>query len=145
MRFPIVVTDGFGALPMNSATFRLITTNNNREATLNAEARDRYSGTTPEVIIPLPSSSACPNPRTWTLHPVRRSGPCTAAGMRSYRRSCPACRLSWAAGAGRSGWKMGAISTTGQFGGCGIIRVGINSLMEASPRALSHGQEENEA
>jgi hypothetical protein len=39
VRFPIVVTDGFGGLPMNSAAFRLISTNNKREATLNADLR----------------------------------------------------------------------------------------------------------
>ena len=54
MRFPIMVTDGFGALPMNSAAYRLLSTNIQREVTLNAEAYDRYAGTRPEVIIPLP-------------------------------------------------------------------------------------------
>jgi len=58
MRYPIVLTEGFGALPMNSAAYRLITTNAKREATLNAEAFDRYSGSRPEVIIPLPASTA---------------------------------------------------------------------------------------
>ncbi len=55
MRYPIVLTDGFGPLPMNSAAYRLLTTNAKREATLNAELFDRYSGARPEVIIPLPS------------------------------------------------------------------------------------------
>jgi hypothetical protein len=58
MRYPIVVTDGFGALPMNSVAHRLLTTNSKREATLNAEAFDRYSGARPEVIIPLPGKTA---------------------------------------------------------------------------------------
>jgi hypothetical protein len=57
MRYPIVVTDGFGTLPMNSAAYRLITTNVKREVTLNAEVYDRYSGARPEVIIPLPVST----------------------------------------------------------------------------------------
>jgi len=57
MRYPILVTEGFGALPMNSAAFKLLTTNNKREATVNAEHFDRYSGSRPEVIIPLPISS----------------------------------------------------------------------------------------
>jgi hypothetical protein len=60
MRYPIVVTDGFGAVPMNSAAHRLISTNSKREATLNAEALDRYTGAHPEVIIPLPGSTAQP-------------------------------------------------------------------------------------
>jgi hypothetical protein len=64
MRYPILVTEGFGALPMNSAAFKLLTTNSKREATVNADHFDRYSGTRPEVIIPLPISSEPeePNP-----------------------------------------------------------------------------------
>jgi hypothetical protein len=54
MRFPIVVTEGFSGLPMNSLAYRLLTTNAKREVTVNAEAFDRYSGARPEVIIPLP-------------------------------------------------------------------------------------------
>ena len=57
MRFPILLTNGFGSLPMNSAAYKLLATNAKREATLNAEVYDRYSGARPEVIIPLPVSS----------------------------------------------------------------------------------------
>jgi len=57
MKYPILVTEGFGALPMNSAAFKLLTTNNKREATVNADHFDRYTGTRPEVIIPLPIST----------------------------------------------------------------------------------------
>ena len=46
MRYPILLTDGFGSMPMNSAAYRLLTTNVKREATLNAEMFDRYSGST---------------------------------------------------------------------------------------------------
>ncbi len=62
VRYPIVVTDGFGSLPMNSAAYKLITTNVKREATLFAEAFDRYSGSRPEIIIPLPVSSTPSQP-----------------------------------------------------------------------------------
>lgn len=63
VHYPIVLTDGFGSLPMNSAAYRLITTNGKREATLNAEVYDRYSGARPEVIIPLPSDMPPPPPQ----------------------------------------------------------------------------------
>jgi len=57
MKYPILALEGFGAMPMNSAAFKLLTTNNKREATVNAEHFDRYNGNRPEVIIPLPVSS----------------------------------------------------------------------------------------
>lgn len=60
MRYPILVTDGFGPLPMNSAAYKLLSTNAKREVTVNAEARDRYSGMCPEVIISLPTASDPP-------------------------------------------------------------------------------------
>jgi len=63
MRYPILLTDGFGSMPMNSAAYKLLTTNAKREATLNAEVFDRYSGAQPEVIIPLPVSSEPALPR----------------------------------------------------------------------------------
>jgi hypothetical protein len=64
MRYPILVVDGFGAMPMNTAAFDLLTSNNKREVTVNAEHFDRYHGNRPEAIIPLPISSepAEPNP-----------------------------------------------------------------------------------
>lgn len=60
MPYPIVVTDGFGSLPMNSAAYRLLSTNAKREVVINAESYDRYTGAKPEVIIPLPISSEPP-------------------------------------------------------------------------------------
>src|SRR5512144_1752043 len=65
MRYPILVTDGFGALPMNSAAFKLLTTNNKREVTVNADHFDRYTGNRPEVIIPLPVSTEPPEPNSF--------------------------------------------------------------------------------
>jgi hypothetical protein len=65
MRYPILVLDGFGAMPMNSAAFKLLTTNDKREATVNAEHFDRYSGNRPEVIIPLPISTEPDEPNSY--------------------------------------------------------------------------------
>lgn len=63
MRYPIMVTDGFGAMPMNSAAFKLLSTNTKRDVTVNAEVYDRYSGARPEAIIPLPITTELPVPR----------------------------------------------------------------------------------
>ncbi|MGB8983349.1 MAG: hypothetical protein WCC12_15855 [Anaerolineales bacterium] len=73
MRYPIIVTDGFGAMPMNSAAFRLLTTNNKREVTVNAEHLDRYAGSSPEVIIPLPVSSEPAEPSPYETFAVGQS------------------------------------------------------------------------
>jgi hypothetical protein len=70
MRYPILVTDGFGAMPMNSAAFRLLTTNDKREVTVNAEHFDRYSGNRPEVIIPLPVSTEPAEPNSFEMFAV---------------------------------------------------------------------------
>lgn len=62
MKFPVLVTDGIGSLPMNSAAYKLLSTNAKREITVNAEVYDRYTGARPEIIIPLPTSSDPPMP-----------------------------------------------------------------------------------
>ena len=56
LRFPILAVDGFGQFPMNSAAYKLLSTNAKRDVTINAEAFNRYTGTRPEIIIPLPVS-----------------------------------------------------------------------------------------
>ena len=62
MRFPIVAIDGFGQIPMNSAAYKLLTSNAKRDVTINAEAFNHYTGARPEVIIPLPVSQEPPTP-----------------------------------------------------------------------------------
>ena len=65
MKYPILVLDGFGAMPMNSAAFKLLTTNDKRDATVNAEHFDRYNGNRPEVIIPLPVTNEPDEPNSY--------------------------------------------------------------------------------
>jgi len=69
-RFPIIVLDGFGAMPMNSAAFKLLTTNNKREVTVNAEHFDRYGGNRPEVIVPLPVTNEPAEPNVYETFAV---------------------------------------------------------------------------
>ena len=81
MHYPIVVLEGFGPIPMDSAAYKLLTTNDRREVTLNAEPWDRYKGVRPEVMIELPARE---NPRSrrkatntqpgrWCASPGRRT------------------------------------------------------------------------
>jgi hypothetical protein len=70
MRYPILVLDGFGNMPMNSAAFKLLTTNNKRPVTVNAEPFDRYAGNRPEVIIPLEITSEPDEPNNYEIFAV---------------------------------------------------------------------------
>jgi hypothetical protein len=54
VHYPIVLLDGFGLRPMDSAAYNLLITHANREVTLNAEPFDRQTGKRPEIFIPLP-------------------------------------------------------------------------------------------
>jgi hypothetical protein len=62
-RYPVLVMDGFGRRPMNSAAYKLLTTSARRETTLNTAGFDRHTGVRPEAIIPLPVSQDPPPPR----------------------------------------------------------------------------------
>jgi hypothetical protein len=66
MRYPILVLDGFGAMPMNSSAFKLLSTSKEREVTVNAEHFDRYSANRPEAIIPLPVTSEPEEPNPYS-------------------------------------------------------------------------------
>ena len=60
--FPILLLSGFGKLPIDPVSFAILTTNEQREVTVNACAWDRFQGQRPEVVIPLPSSGTIPPP-----------------------------------------------------------------------------------
>ena len=70
MRYPILVLDGFGTMPMNSAAYKLLTTNDKREVTVNAESFDRYSNNRPEAIIPLPVERELEEPEDYVMFAV---------------------------------------------------------------------------
>lgn len=60
---PIMVLEGFGKLGMDSVAFRVLSTNDRREVCVNAAPFDRFAGTRPEVVIPLPASGQVNPPR----------------------------------------------------------------------------------
>jgi hypothetical protein len=60
LEMPVVITDGFGAQGFSSAAYTLLVSNTGREVWLNAKPWNRFAGTRPEVIIPLPSPGQTP-------------------------------------------------------------------------------------
>ena len=62
MRYPIVLIEGFGRLPMNSVAYKLLSTNEQREVALNAEPWNPLTGARPEIFIPLPAADVLPLP-----------------------------------------------------------------------------------
>lgn len=60
MRYPIIVVEGLGNLPMNPVVYKLLSTSDRRDVAVNAEAWDRLGNNRPEVVIPLPTSSQLP-------------------------------------------------------------------------------------
>ncbi len=61
--YPIILLDGFGKRALNSAAYRLLTTNAKREVTVNAEGYDISRGIRPAVYIPLPVAEEPSPPR----------------------------------------------------------------------------------
>lgn len=56
VEYPVLVLDGFGRVPMNEAAYRLLTTNEKRDAAVNA-AFNPVTGERPEVILALPGNA----------------------------------------------------------------------------------------
>lgn len=59
--FPIVVTEGIGTMPMSEPIFRLLATNDGREAAISGKIQLRWDVIRPEVIIPLPADTSAPD------------------------------------------------------------------------------------
>ncbi len=60
---PLILLEGFGKFPMNAKAFKLLSTHDQREVSLNAEMSNAQTGQRPEIIIPLPASSGLTQPR----------------------------------------------------------------------------------
>ena len=57
---PTIVTEGMGRIPMSRPIFRLLTTNDGREASISGRVQSRWSIVRPEIIIPLPAEMVPP-------------------------------------------------------------------------------------
>lgn len=55
LSFPVIVLEGFGKIPMSENAYRLLSSSERRDASINATF-DPKMGERPEVIIPLPAS-----------------------------------------------------------------------------------------
>lgn len=62
MKYPVILTEGFGSTPMNRPAFDLLNSNAGREASLEATIREPFESQLPEVIIPLPASQRASSP-----------------------------------------------------------------------------------
>lgn len=58
--FPVMVTDQFGSQGFSEPAYNLLAGNSGKEVWLNAIVGNRFTGTRPEAIIPLPSPSTPP-------------------------------------------------------------------------------------
>ena len=63
VRFPILLLDGFGRIPVNSMAFRLLSMHDHREIAINACSWDHFSNMRPEIVIPLPAPSSVSAPK----------------------------------------------------------------------------------
>jgi hypothetical protein len=58
--FPIIVTEGWGAIPMSPIILDVLKAQDGREISLNAQVRTGWEPVRPEVIVPLLASKAPP-------------------------------------------------------------------------------------
>lgn len=60
--FPVALIEGFGQKPMNQTAFQLLINHDGAPATLNAQRNEPFSGTRPELLIPVQGASQPPLP-----------------------------------------------------------------------------------
>jgi len=58
--FPVIVTEGIGTVPMSMPVFRLLATNDGREASISGRVQPRWGVVRPEIVIPLPAETMPP-------------------------------------------------------------------------------------
>jgi hypothetical protein len=56
LTYPVLLTEGFGQIPINPSAYGLLTTHAGREVSVEARAPSPYQTDRPEAIIPLPAS-----------------------------------------------------------------------------------------
>ncbi len=77
--FPVVVTDGFGRLPMSEAAFGLLKSIEGREASMTGQTQIRAGAVRPEVVSPLEQKSgAC---GTWGAGPTAATSAASAGEL----------------------------------------------------------------
>lgn len=62
MPYPLIVIEGFGKIPFNTAAFKVLAANQQRQVTLNATPYSRDTGERPEIVIPFPDAGGHPDP-----------------------------------------------------------------------------------
>ena len=58
VRCPIILLEGFGKLPMNPVAFKLLSTSDRREVSVNAARWEPLLGVRPEIVIALPAEAS---------------------------------------------------------------------------------------
>jgi len=70
---PVMLIEGFGYRPINPVVFKLLSTSDRRDAALNAEVRDRYTGSRPELALPLSAPGSVTAPPETAVFEVEKT------------------------------------------------------------------------
>ena len=60
MEFPILLTEGFGEIPLNSAAFKLLSNASGEKITINAQLENEFEDLHPEIFIPIEDAGIPP-------------------------------------------------------------------------------------